>query len=85
MFIVIVCYPICDVLNFEVYPSFFIKQFFYNQDKNLYEDTSSEQEQSLKWNKKHYSSFSKDFFEANKTDFFGRWDSEFNFFKWFLL
>ena len=28
MFIVIVCYPICKIINFEIYLSFLIKQFF---------------------------------------------------------
>ena len=27
MFIVIVCYSVCDVMNFEIYPSFFMKPF----------------------------------------------------------
>ena len=26
---VIVCYPVCDVINFEIYLSFLFKPFFY--------------------------------------------------------
>ena len=29
VFIVIICYPVFDVINFEINLSFFIKQFFY--------------------------------------------------------
>ena len=38
MFIVIVYYPLYDVINFEIYLSFFIKSFSYmikNSEKNL--------------------------------------------------
>ena len=38
MFIVIVCYPVCDFINFEIYLSFFIKVFQEkqkSQNKNL--------------------------------------------------
>ena len=30
MCIVIVCYPVCDVINFEIYLSFLIKSFFFS-------------------------------------------------------
>ena len=29
MWIVIVCYPVCDVINFEIYLSFLTKPFSY--------------------------------------------------------
>ena len=35
MCIVIGCYPGCNVINFEINPTFLIKLFFQSQDKNL--------------------------------------------------
>ena len=35
MFIVIVFYPVCDVINFEIYLSFLIKPFSKNLEEKL--------------------------------------------------
>ena len=40
MCIVIVCYPVCDIMHFEIYLSFFIKPFF---------NTAKSSEQKLKY------------------------------------
>ena len=38
---------------------------------------SEERKELLRWNKKHSSSFLSVLIEANKTKFFGRWESDF--------
>ena len=50
--IVIICIPVCDVIDFEISISFLIKPFFTWPKKSG---------QLLTWNKKHFSSFFKGF------------------------
>ena len=47
--IIIICFPDCDVINFEINLSFFLKKIDRTQ--------SSEQKELLRLNKKHFPSF----------------------------
>ena len=62
MFIVIISFPDCDFINFEINLIFLIKPFSYmtekSQDKNL---QIWEQKELLTWSEKHFSSFLKAF------------------------
>ena len=62
MFIVIISFPDCDIINFEINLIFLIKPFSYmtkkSQDKNL---QIWEQKELLKWSEKRFSSFLKAF------------------------
>ena len=74
MFIIVICLPACDVkiLKLTFLKLYYQVIFLHDQkghDKNL---MSSEQ--------KDFSSFLKAFIEANKNNFFGKWESVFNAF-----
>ena len=60
MYLVIVCYPVRDVIKFEIYLSFLIKLFSY-MTRNLEQKLKyiKEQKEILSWNKKHLLSFLK--------------------------
>ena len=57
MCIAIVCFPGCDVINFETNFIFLIKQLFWMAKKSR--QKSKEQKELLKSNKKHFSAFLK--------------------------
>ena len=60
---VIVCYPVCNVINFEINLSFLIEPFSYmtkNSEKKL-KYLKNEKGEIKSGNKKHFSSFLKDF------------------------
>ena len=57
---VIICCPVCDVKNFEVNRSFFIKLFFYITEKSKQKCRYLKNEKGT-WNEKHFSSFWMDF------------------------
>ena len=60
--ITIVCKPVCDVINFKINLIFLIKLFFYmTKNVKAKAEISRGQKEFLRWNKKHFSSFSKDF------------------------
>ena len=65
MFIVIISFPDCDIINFEINLIFLIKPFSYmtekSQDKNL---QIWEQKELLTWSEKHFSSFLKAFHQS---------------------
>ena len=64
MCIAIACFPGCDVRNFEIKLIFLIKPFFLHDQKvkTLNQNFKYlENKKLLKWNKKHFSSFLKDF------------------------
>ena len=72
MCIEIVCKPGCDVMNFEVNLIFLIKPLFEHDQKVVTKTLKSwERKELLRWNKKRFSSFSK----QAKTQFFGRWET----------
>ena len=78
MYIVFVCKPGCDVMNFEINLIFLIRLFFLHDQKVIIKIWISwEQKELLIWNKKHFLSFSRAFNEENIANFFGRWDSDF--------
>ena len=81
MCIGIVCKPGCDVMNFEVNLIFLFKLFFLH-DHNIVikSKISLEWKKLLRRNKKHFSSFLKGFQSSKITYFFGRWESDFNYF-----
>ena len=56
MWIVIVCYPVYYVMNFETYLRFLVKVFSY-MTKNSEQNFSEKQRELLRWNKKHFLSF----------------------------
>ena len=61
MFIVIICCPVCEALNFEINHSFLIELFFLHcqsQDKNV---NISRTKRAFNIKKKYSSSFLKDF------------------------
>ena len=62
MFIVIISFPDCDIINFEINLIFLFKPFSYmtkkSQGKNL---QIWEQKELSKWSEKHFSSFLKAF------------------------
>ena len=55
VFIVIICIPVCHIINFEFYLSFLIMPFPYITKNRI-----------LRWNKKHYSSFLNGFLESQR-------------------
>ena len=72
------CFLGSDVINFEINLSFLIKSFSHMAEKvrtRIW--ISEERKELLRWNKKHSSSFLSVLIEANKTKFFGRWESDF--------
>ena len=83
MCIAIVCKPGCDVMNFEVNLIFLINLFFLNDQRVMTKTWISwERKELLRWNRKHFSSFfhhfSRAFNQANNTNFFAGWESDFN-------
>ena len=60
MCIVIICCPVCDVINFEINHNF-LTVFVRNQTFKTKMKISQEQKELLTWNKKHFSSFLKGF------------------------
>ena len=72
MYIVIVCLPGCDVINFEINLIFLTKMLFLHDQKGKTKILISwEQKELLRWNKKHFSLFfeGKPFTAANKVLF----------------
>ena len=68
MCIATVCKPIYDVMNFEVNLIFLIKPFFPHDQKVVTRTWISwERKELLRWNKKHFSSFLKEFFLEGKS------------------
>ena len=68
MCIVIICCPVCDVINFEIKHSFLIKTFYiHNQKVRTKLEISQELKELLTWNLtwKHFSSFLKGFHWSN--------------------
>ena len=62
MRIAIVCYPGCDVMDFEISLTLLIEQFFLHDQKVMTKTWISwERKELLRWNKKHFSSFLKGF------------------------
>ena len=63
IWLIIVCFPGCDVIIFEIKFIFLIKSFLYMTEKSREKFNSRENEQKklLRWNKKHVSSFWKGF------------------------
>ena len=62
MCIAIVCYPGCDVMDFEINLIFLIKPFFLQDQKVMAKtEISWERKELLRSNKKHFSSFLKCF------------------------
>ena len=62
MCIAIVCYPCCDVMDFEINLIFLIEPFFLHEQKDMKKNWISwERKELLRWNKKHFSSFLKGF------------------------
>ena len=55
----IVCWPGCDVTNFEINLIFLIKPFLYMTRKSKQKRKYLENEKSFSWNKKHFSSLLK--------------------------
>ena len=76
---IIVSYPGCDVINFEINFIFLIKPFFStwpkSQDKNL---NILKRKELLRWNKKHFSSIFKGLSLKQIKTFFGRWEFVYN-------
>ena len=79
--IVIVFWLGFDHINFAVNFIFLTKPFFLHDQKVSTKYKYLENEKSFwRWNKKHFSTLLKAFIEANKTNFFGTWESDFNSF-----
>ena len=57
MCIVIIYFPVYDVINFEVKLSFLIKSFFYMTKKSVQKFEYLKNENLLRWDKKPFSSF----------------------------
>ena len=55
MYIEFICWPVCDVINFESNLSFLIKLFFYKTNKSG--QKSHKQKELRTWNKKNFPSF----------------------------
>ena len=66
MWIVIVYYPVCDIINFEIYLSFLIKPVYYMAKNSEQKLKYLQNKEFLRWNKKHLSSFLKDFNTTQK-------------------
>ena len=78
MCIIIVCYPRCDVMNFKINLIFLNKQFFLHDQKFKTKISIFwEQEELLRWNKKHFSLILKNYHWSKYKIFFGRWESNF--------
>ena len=60
--IVIICCPVCDVINFEIHHSFLIKPLFYITKKSGTKKLSQKRKELLMWNAKGFSSFLKGFY-----------------------
>ena len=75
MCIVIVSQPNCDVINFEINGIFLIKPFLLH-DQKVKTKISWEQEDLLRWNKKHFSPIFRNF--QHFSQFFWRWKSGIN-------
>ena len=73
--IVIICCPVCDVINLEIDLSFPIKTFFYITTKSEQKCKHPSFWQEIKSIFHH---FWRDFIVENKNNFFGRWESGFN-------
>ena len=65
MFILIVCVPVCDVINFEIYHTFLIKTFSYLNLKSHFKNVNITRTKKA-FNMKYLT-------KANKTNSFGRW------------
>ena len=73
MCIAIVWKPICDAMNLEVNLIFLIKPFFLHDQKVVKKtETSWEQKELLRWSKKHFSSFLKEFQSSKFHKFLGK-------------
>ena len=59
--IMIICFPVCDIINFETNLSFLIKLFLYITKKSGQNCKQLKKKQLLLWNKKYFSSIVKDF------------------------
>ena len=77
--IAIVCKPGCDAMNFGVNLIFLIKPFSLHDQKVVTKTKIYwKRKENLSWNKKHSHHFQKAFNQANATNFFRRWESNFN-------
>ena len=60
MYIVIICFSVCDVINFEINIGFVIKPFYYMTKKFRTKTWMSlAQKEFFRWNEKHFSLFLK--------------------------
>ena len=73
MYIIVICFPVHDVITFESNLNFLIKPFSYMTEKIRTKTQSSrerkisrERKKLLRWNKKHFSSFLKEFHWSNQ-------------------
>ena len=72
--IVIVCFPVCDVINFGIYLSFLIKSLSCMTKKSgqlTNEKSFSDEMKNIIYH------FSRTFIEVKKTNFSGSWESDF--------
>ena len=61
VFVTIICFPGCDIINFEINLVFLIKPFFYMTENSRKKIKYVENRKILRWNKKHFLSFLKSF------------------------
>ena len=75
------CWAICtcDIMNFEISHSFLFKSFFYITKKSSQKCKYLKNKKSF-WNeiKDIFHQFNRAFSEVNKSNFSGRWESDFN-------
>ena len=61
MYIAVVCFPGCDLINLEINLIFLIKPFLFMTKKSRQKFKYIENEELLRWNKEHFSLFLKGF------------------------
>ena len=78
IFVVIICYPVCDFINFEISLSFLMNPIF-NIIKNSGQKWLKNEKSLYHEIRSIFHHFWSGFIEANKSNFFGRWEYDFKY------